>query len=69
MRFDGTVNITTKKTVEEGNTALQRQTAENLKHIFPEKEYRGLRPNFHIHVSVSDIYSHDGSGCFAGGNM
>jgi hypothetical protein len=31
--------------------ALQRQNAENLKQIFPEKEYRGLSPNFHIHVS------------------
>ncbi len=26
------------------------------KHVFPEKEYRGLRPNFHIHVSVSELY-------------
>jgi hypothetical protein len=41
---------------------LQRQNAENLKQIFPEKEYRGLSPNFHIHVSVSElhIYSHEG---------
>jgi hypothetical protein len=37
-------------------TTLQRQNAENLKQIFPEKEYRGLSPNFHIHVSVSDLY-------------
>ncbi len=36
--------------------ALQRQNAENLKQIFPEKEYRGLSPNFHIHVSVSELY-------------
>jgi hypothetical protein len=35
--------------------ALQRQNAENLKQIFPEKEYRGLSPNFHIHVSVSEL--------------
>ncbi len=35
---------------------LQRQNAENLKQIFPEKEYRGLSPNFHIHVSVSEVY-------------
>jgi hypothetical protein len=28
----------------------------NLKQIFPEKEYRGLSPNFHIHVSVSELY-------------
>jgi hypothetical protein len=47
---------------------LQRQNAENLKQIFPEKEYRGLSPNFHIHVSVSELY-HDGSACSAGGNM
>jgi hypothetical protein len=37
-------------------TALQRQNAENLKQIFPEKEYRGLSPNFHIHASVSELY-------------
>ncbi len=35
---------------------LQRQNAENVKQIFPEKEYRGLSPNFHIHVSVSELY-------------
>jgi hypothetical protein len=27
-----------------------------LKQIFPETELRSLSPNFHIHVSVSDIY-------------
>jgi hypothetical protein len=26
--------------------------------MFPEKELRGLSPNFHIHVSVSDLYVH-----------
>jgi hypothetical protein len=36
--------------------ALQRQNAEKLKQIFPEKEYRGLSPNFHIHVSVRELY-------------
>ncbi len=35
---------------------LQRQNADNLKQIFPEKEYRGLSPNFHIHVSLSELY-------------
>jgi hypothetical protein len=25
-------------------------------YIFPEKEVRGLSPNFHIHVSVGDLY-------------
>jgi len=24
--------------------------------LFPEKEYLGLSPNFHIHASVSDLY-------------
>jgi hypothetical protein len=27
-----------------------------MKPIFPEKELGGLSPNFHIHVSVSDLY-------------
>jgi hypothetical protein len=30
--------------------ALQRHNTENMKQIFPEKELRGLCPNFHIHV-------------------
>jgi hypothetical protein len=30
--------------------------AENSKQIFPEKELRGHNPNFHIQVSVSDLY-------------
>jgi hypothetical protein len=25
-------------------------------YVFPEKELRGLSPNFHIHVSVNDLY-------------
>ncbi len=35
---------------------MQRLNTENLKQIFPEKELRCLSPNFHIHVSVSDLY-------------
>ncbi len=35
---------------------LQRHNTENSKQIFSEKELRGLSPNFHIHVSVSDLY-------------
>jgi hypothetical protein len=35
---------------------LQRQNTEISKQIFPEKEYRGLSPNFYIHASVSDLY-------------
>jgi hypothetical protein len=33
-----------------------RHNTENLKQTFPEKELRGLSPNFHIHASVSDLY-------------
>jgi hypothetical protein len=29
---------------------------ENSKQLFPEKELRGLSPNFHIRVSVIDFY-------------
>ncbi len=32
------------------------KNTEILKKIIPEKEYRGLSPNFHIHASVSDLY-------------
>ncbi len=35
---------------------LQRNNTENSKLIFPGKELRGLSPNFHIYVSVSDLY-------------
>jgi hypothetical protein len=33
-------------------TTLQRQNTEVSKQIFPEKEYRGLSPNFHIHEAA-----------------
>jgi hypothetical protein len=39
-----------------GHTALQRTNTENSKQIFPEKYLRGHSPNFHILVSVSDLY-------------
>jgi hypothetical protein len=29
---------------------------ENPIYVLPEKKLRGLSPNFHIHVSVSDLY-------------
>ncbi len=35
--------------------AVQRNNTENLKQVFPAKELRGLSPNFHIHVYVSDL--------------
>jgi hypothetical protein len=42
----------------ERHTALQRHNIENSKQIFPEKELLGHSPNFHIQVSVSDVYIH-----------
>jgi hypothetical protein len=35
---------------------LQRHNTENFKQIFLKKESLGLISNFHIHVSVSDLY-------------
>ncbi len=35
---------------------LQRTNPKNSKQILPEKELRGHSPNFHMHVSVSDLY-------------
>ncbi len=43
-------------TIQYNLPTLLRQNTEILKQIFPEKEYRGLSPNVHIHGSVSDIY-------------
>ena len=37
-------------------STLQRQNTEISKQIFPEKEYRGLSSNVHIHASVSELY-------------
>ncbi len=34
----------------------KQNNTENLKQIFLEKESRVLSPNFHIHVSVRDLY-------------
>jgi hypothetical protein len=37
-------------------TALQTNNTNNSKQIFQEKELCGHSPNFHIHVSVSNLY-------------
>ena len=47
-------------------TVENAHCTENLKHLFPEMKLRGLviskqnynvlSPNFHIHVSVGDLY-------------
>ncbi len=35
---------------------MKRHNTKNLKQIFPKMELYGLSPNFHIYVSVSDLY-------------
>jgi hypothetical protein len=42
---------------------LQKDNTENSKQILPEKELRGLSPNFHIHVYVSDLYVYPTTVC------
>jgi hypothetical protein len=37
-------------------TTLQRQNTEISKQIFPEKEYRGLSPNFPEKEYISGIF-------------
>jgi hypothetical protein len=39
----------TQSTLQKPNTKISKQ-------LIPEKEYRGLSSNFHIHVSVRDLY-------------
>jgi hypothetical protein len=36
---------------------MQRTNTENSKQIFPEKELCGHSPNFHIHVTESNLYN------------
>ncbi len=38
------------------HSILQRHKTKKSEQIFPEKELRGLSPNFNIHVSVSGFY-------------
>jgi hypothetical protein len=33
-----------------------RHNTKNSKQTFPQKDFRGLSPNFHIHVFLSDLY-------------
>jgi hypothetical protein len=48
----------------------QRHNTESSKQMFPDKELRGLSPNFHILMFVSDLckYSHDRSAYSASEN-
>ncbi len=56
MRTRCTVIRFVSSSAKFGLCTLQRQNTEISKQIFPEKEYRRLSPNFHIHVSVRDLY-------------
>jgi hypothetical protein len=37
-------------------TLQRKSNTENSKQVFTEKELRGQSPNFHLYVSVSDLY-------------
>jgi hypothetical protein len=37
-------------------STLLRPNTGNSKQIFPKKGLHGLSPNFHIHVTVNDLY-------------
>ncbi len=67
------INVSLGAEETNGGKAHCKELIPNIsKQIFLEKELRGgLGPNFHIHVSVSDLYtySHDGSAYSAAGNM
>ncbi len=56
MRKGITIKITRVWLPQGPKWTLQRQNTEISKQIFPENEYWGLSPNFHIHASVSDLY-------------
>ncbi len=45
-----------KGTLHKQNAENWKFETANLKQIFPEKEYWRISPNFHIHVSVSELY-------------
>ncbi len=40
----------------EGSLHCKEPIPKNSKQRFPEKELRGRSPNFHVNVSVSDLY-------------
>ncbi len=51
-----TVFQRTERTSSPSWRALQRTNTDNSKQIFPENELRGHSPNFHIYVSLNDLY-------------
>jgi hypothetical protein len=53
--LDSNPEICHSKQVRKQHT-LQRNNPENSKQMIPENEMRSHSPNFHIHVSGSDLY-------------
>ncbi len=45
-----------REELKQNNTTWDWQLLNKVKQIFPEKELRGLSPDFHIYVSVVDLY-------------
>ncbi len=58
-----------KKKKKVSRRTLQRDYTENSEQIFPEKVLLGLSPNFHIHVSVHNLYIPTRSAYSAAGNV
>jgi hypothetical protein len=52
----GLTTIETRALMEMPKSLVDLHYNEHSIYVFPEKELRGLSPNFHIHVSVSDLY-------------
>ncbi len=53
-----------RSTADRSGECTAKTKCRKFEQIFPEKEYREISPNFHIHMSVGD-----GSAFSAGGNM
>jgi hypothetical protein len=53
-----TRNCVLRESLLQARSGLEGHTHcnENPIYVFPEKELRGLIPNFHFHVSVNDLY-------------
>jgi hypothetical protein len=54
----GSTTLVLRESLLQARSGLEGHTHcnENSIYVFLEKEFRGLSPNFHIHVSVNDLY-------------
>ncbi len=55
---DHALSRTNKLSMIPSSTLTTQHCNKNPIFVFPEQELWGLSPNFHIHVSVSDLYIH-----------